>query len=473
MNKEELSTKDGVKFMDYKQPLARSSAFRAVNGTIEQRFPAGPTPNPMVFPTEVFDLNDEYDPTTSTFIPKQDGVYSIIGSVVFGPDILTNYTLRVLIMINGNIAVYDNDFFGPEVPVGNITTVTAILQLKAGDQVRIFANSLTEGVYFPVPEIMHFEAARVPSTLENYSKSNLAYTVNLFGRSITAIDLDKNIIVKTIPVGRFPFDIAITPDGERAYVTVGRDDKVAVIDTRSNTVIKMIDVGDDPADILITRNGKLAYVTNFRSSNVSVIDVRSNTVIGTIESASFANPQGVAITQFGKRIFIVNAGNDTVSVIDTETNTVIEVIPVGNIPLDAKVTPNGRYLYVTNFLSKSVSVVCIKTNIVSDTIAVGEGPDGIVFTPEGDRAYIVNELSNTVSVIDTERKEVIKTIPVGNQPVEIAITTDGALVYVTNIMDDTLSVIDTEKNMVINTIPAGDSPVSVAIRPALRREYCD
>ena len=139
------------------------SAFRAVKAAEAQRFPAGPTPNQITYPNEIFDLKNEYDQRTSIFSPRQGGVYSIIAGVGFNPDVLTNYSVRMLIVVNDNVVVAHNDFFGQEVPFGNLVNISAILFLNAGDRVRIFANSTTDGVFFADPLVAHFEAARFPS----------------------------------------------------------------------------------------------------------------------------------------------------------------------------------------------------------------------------------------------------------------------------------------------------------------------
>jgi YVTN family beta-propeller protein len=278
---------------------------------------------------------------------------------------------------------------------------------------------------------------------ENFSKPLFAYVANLFGSSVSVIDIKTFKVIDTLPVREYPWDVAITPDGRRAYITTGIltfeiTDFIEVINTKNNTVIDEIPLGSevlraDPVDISITPDGRHAYISNFASSNVTVIDTRTNTVRDTITAASFLNPQGVVIT------------------------------------------PDGKLVYITNYENKSISVICTKTNSVIDTIEVGEGPDGIVISPDGRYAYVANDFASsegvpgTVSVIDTGKNRVIDTIPVGNFAVGIAITPDGKLVFVTNLLDNTVSVIDTGKNKVIKTISVGDGPIGVAITPLCRR----
>lgn len=52
--------------------------------------------------------------------------------------------------------------------------------------------------------------------------------------------------MKDIPVGQRPWNMALTPDGKKLYVTVGRSNAVAVIDTDTYAKIADIPVGERP-----------------------------------------------------------------------------------------------------------------------------------------------------------------------------------------------------------------------------------
>lgn len=155
-------TKVNVNCCDNKKESVRPSAFKAVNATSEQIVTPDNPVDRVLYPVEIFDLNNEYDPNTSTFIPKQDGVYLIIASFGFFPDVVTNYRVRITIFVNGDPVVTDNDFFG-EILFGNVVSVSAILPLKAKDTVNVEAASSTSGVIAPDPIATHFEASRLHS----------------------------------------------------------------------------------------------------------------------------------------------------------------------------------------------------------------------------------------------------------------------------------------------------------------------
>ena len=71
--------------------------------------------------------------------------------------------------------------------------------------------------------------------------------------TVQVIDTSSNAIIARIPVGKRPWNMAITPDGRKLYVACGRSNAVAVIDTESNTKIADVPVGELPWGVAIAR----------------------------------------------------------------------------------------------------------------------------------------------------------------------------------------------------------------------------
>jgi YVTN family beta-propeller protein len=57
----------------------------------------------------------------------------------------------------------------------------------------------------------------------------------------------------TIPVGRRPWGLALTPDGKKAYAANGLSNDVSVIDMQTQKVIASIPVGKMPWGVAIAR----------------------------------------------------------------------------------------------------------------------------------------------------------------------------------------------------------------------------
>jgi outer membrane autotransporter protein len=192
------------------------------------------------------------------------------------------------------------------------------------------------------------------------------------------------VIGSPITVGNSPVGVAITPNGQFAYVTNNNpsSNSVAVINTATNLVGPTIPVNPGPEGVAVTPNGQVAYVANTGTvpspgNTVSVIDTATNTLVGSPITVGLL-PVGVAITPDGKFVYVTNEGDDTVSIINTATNSVGS-ISVGSSPFGIAITPDGEFVYVTDSGHFSanrtfVSVISTTTNTVVATITVGTSP---------------------------------------------------------------------------------------------------
>ena len=133
--------------------------------------------------------------------------------------------------------------------------------------------------------------------------------------------------------------------------------------------------------IAITSNGEPAYVANAGDGTVSVINTSTNTVVGSPINVG-SGPEAIAITPNGAFAYVANAGDGTVSVINTSTNMVVgSPIGVGSGPDAIAITPDGEFAYVANTDSNNVSVISTASNTVIGSIGVGSGPDAIAISP--------------------------------------------------------------------------------------------
>ncbi|MFE5429600.1 hypothetical protein [Peribacillus simplex] len=140
----------------------KKSAFRAVNDVANQPVTADNQVK-VLFPTEQFDLKDEYNPATSTFIPDKDGVYLIIASAQFSPGNTDPYRVRIVIRVNSTDVARDNDFFST-LNIDNDVAVTTIVELEENDKVEVFLDSTLAGEIVSDSATTRFEAARLVSS---------------------------------------------------------------------------------------------------------------------------------------------------------------------------------------------------------------------------------------------------------------------------------------------------------------------
>jgi YVTN family beta-propeller protein len=182
-------------------------------------------------------------------------------------------------------------------------------------------------------------------------------------RGVAVINTTTNAVVTTISVVSRPDvifidNIGVTPDGQRLYVTNGNSPfDVFVMDTGTNTVVgPPIQIGSFGTNVAITPDGAKAYV------GVAVINTATNTVSAHIVLGGDQFPSGqlsptaVALSPEGRRAYIgttiLNPNGPpfggAVWAVDTSTNEVVgDPILLDQGVGDVAVTPDGHFLYAT------------------------------------------------------------------------------------------------------------------------------
>ena len=117
-----------------------------------------------------------------------------------------------------------------------------------------------------------------------------AYVVNSSSGTVTPIRTATNKAGRAINVKRYPYAIAITPNGKTAYVTNTLLNTVTPIQTATRAVGKAIKVGEAAQVIAITPNGKSAYVVNVASGTVTPISTATNKAGKAIKVGSSPGP---------------------------------------------------------------------------------------------------------------------------------------------------------------------------------------
>jgi len=163
---------------------------------------------------------------------------------------------------------------------------------------------------------------------------DIAFVVNRRGDTVAVVDTGTRQILEEIDVGGRPKSLAVTPDGQFVYVTVGQDKVIAVISVADLEVVATIDASG-PQGIAITPDGQFAYVSA-RFAGVEVFRLSDNTLFETITNDFFDTSQELAITPNGSHVYVANiaftgkpnSAPENVTVIETATNTVVAAVDV-------------------------------------------------------------------------------------------------------------------------------------------------
>ncbi|MEU0400119.1 YncE family protein [Streptomyces sp. NPDC006197] len=300
-----------------------------------------------------------------------------------------------------------------------------------------------------------------------------AYVANAGSRTVSVMQVGSPAALATIPVPAGAEDLAVSPRGDRVYVTGGlRSHEVSVIDTSSRRVVRTIRAGDRPVGVAVTARGSRAVVANAESDTVSVIDTRRDRVVRTLKVGDW--PRDVAITPNGRWAYVTNLKSHSVSVIDVWRGRVFDTIRLENdtAAFAVALSADGRQAYVTGGNgSDSLTVIDTVANEIVDSVQVPKGAENLVVTPEESAASETPQVyvsggfgTNTVSVIDPRLLIVIRTFTVPYGAEGLAINANGDRLLVTSgVGENWLTVVNAETDTVMRAVRVGWNPLNVAM----------
>jgi YVTN family beta-propeller protein len=165
-------------------------------------------------------------------------------------------------------------------------------------------------------------------------------TANIADNAISVLTPGQSGEPKIIPVARQPEGIAITPDGNFAWVGSNRDSVVLVVDTRTGVAVDTLRGFGMPYRIAISADGRLAVITDPVRAMVRVvdaanrrqrfaIDVPRDSLVSTAEVAGSPSPEGVTVTPDGRWAFVTLQGRNRAVTIDLERGAIVAWAPTG------------------------------------------------------------------------------------------------------------------------------------------------
>jgi YVTN family beta-propeller protein len=169
---------------------------------------------------------------------------------------------------------------------------------------------------------------------------HFVYVASAIGDFIHLVDADKGYVVENVAVGTRPRRFATTPDGKELWVSSELSGEVYIIDRDKFTIAGKIDflppgtrkIDATPVDLAITPDGKTAYVTLDHAARLAAVDVRTRKVTGYIPIG--LRPSGLAMAGNENTLYVADSFGSAIHVVEVKGHKV-----TGSIPLDR--TPSG------------------------------------------------------------------------------------------------------------------------------------
>ncbi|HMF79750.1 MAG TPA: bifunctional YncE family protein/alkaline phosphatase family protein [Bryobacteraceae bacterium] len=222
-----------------------------------------------------------------------------------------------------------------------------------------------------------------------------------------------------LPGHAVPAGIVFSPDGDTAYIALNRNNTIAIVDARTRSVKKEIPVGLAPFSVALSPAGDRLYVSN-----------RGGHAPSPGQAQGFSSGAALATDKQTGAVL-----NGTVSVVDVNSGAVREVT-VGRAPTGLALSPDGRTLAVANSHSDSITLIDT-AKLTATAVSIPTWPEGLLgsepvavaFAPKGDRLYVAAATNNAVVVLDKKNGKFtpVGAVPAGWFPDAIALDREGNL----------------------------------------------
>ena len=251
------------------------------------------------------------------------------------------------------------------------------------------------------------------------------YAVDQIGFRVVVVDTGSGTLKHSIPVGRYPFGICLSPDESKVYVAnVGMFEYSLIRDgSEEGAKVKPIDFPPFPYNSKEMREG-------IKNKNISV--------------PGLGDPN--AVEAFS--VFVINVKDFSIPTIVAKIKTghlvgaLVEDIPAVGGSSPNSIVACNEHVFVSNGTNDSISVISLEKDKIVRTIYLkpekrmkqfrGVIPFGLAISPDLKRLYVAESGINAVAVINVDDLKVLGHIPTGWFPSKIEVSKNGKKLIITN-----------------------------------------
>ncbi|BDI29725.1 hypothetical protein CCAX7_17760 [Capsulimonas corticalis] len=287
----------------------------------------------------------------------------------------------------------------------------------------------------------------------------------------------------------FPAGSALSPDGKFLYVACNGDNSVAIIDTASKTVVKQVPVGYFPYAVAVSKEGNKILVSNWGATEykfknpaydgagnlTSIAPVPGNAPDGyyvPVTSTTGSNPKTSSISILAAP----GANGASASLLGSiyEGAPLDQLYQVGDTHPSALASVRRgtvEVLYVAKANDDSLGLIQVSNNrklpdfdlspigvtLLDGHKIHGSYPNALAVSPDNTRLYVAEAGLNSVAVLDTTvptAPKLIGRIPTGWYPTGLSVSPDGKTLYIVNAKG-------VGEDINPNTVNAGHNPTGI------------
>jgi len=380
----------------------------------------------------------------------------------------------------------------PYDPDGSLLTRLAT-DLSAEDPLIEYTAQISENDLAVVQSWIEHGAPNDDGQIAYSDATNLLYACIQGAARVSVIDMDANVVIRTIDLQKLgfsadsrPHHVAVESDGSAFYVSLIGDDLVLKFNQK-NELINQI-YFERPGMLVINPVDSLLFVGR------SMKAVNPPQRIGIVErnrmrieelDVFFPRPHALAIDPTGTYVYVGSLAENRMAIVDhaAESPELKSIEGETHTLVQFAVSPDGQTMVVGGqrtgeFFFFNTSDPSAPT--LEGSVKVGMAPWHPVFSPDGDFVWFGNKMGNRATVVDVAERSIAATIEGLSEPHGSAISPDGDNVYISNNnlngayhgrykwkdghLPGVIAIIDSETREITKMLEVGPNPTGLGTR---------
>jgi DNA-binding beta-propeller fold protein YncE len=353
----------------------------------------------------------------------------------------------------------------------------------------------------PAVRALPSDVDRSPVDLVLTADERLLITANRTSDSVSLVELPSGRVLDEAPCGHRPAAIAISPAGDRVYVTCTHSGELHcfAIDNSKLVPRGSLHLGFAPVGLAIHPDGAEAFVALSEAGAVAVVDLASMQIRAQIAVGRW--PRSLALTSDGRRLAVGLSGEMGVAVVDARERDLLFVESFAGLNLgQIQISSDNRHAYVPWIaygsnpitaqnirrgwvIASRIARVRLDTPARREALALdkrGEAvgdPHGLALSP--DEAWLAVAASGSHELLvfrtvglplmdyggpgDTIDEALVADsnrffrIPLGGRPMAIRFARDGDRVFVANYLNSEVQIVSIGQRRIVQAIPLGSA----------------